>query len=161
MTLSIVVATDENGAIGKDNRLLWHLPADLKRFKALTTGHSIIMGRKTYESIGKPLPNRRNMVITRQSGLKIEGAEVVHSLTEALVLCKNEAEVFIIGGAEIFQQALPLTRQIYLTIVHHSFPADTFFPEINSNEWIETEKIICQPDEKNVFPFTFITYRKR
>ncbi|RZL54772.1 MAG: dihydrofolate reductase, partial [Pedobacter sp.] len=113
--VSIVVAVSENNAIGKDNQLLWHLPADLKHFKEITTGHPIIMGRKTYDSIGRPLPNRRNIVITRTTNLSIENVEVVNTLEEAISLCKDEKEIFIIGGAEIYKHALPLTNRIYLT----------------------------------------------
>lgn len=158
--LSIVVAIAENRAIGKNNQLLWHLPADLKHFKQITSGHTIIMGRKTYDSIGKPLPNRRNIVITRQHNLQIEGIEVAGSLQEALALCQAENEVFVIGGAEIYQSALPLTQKIYLTTVHQSFEADAFFPEINTNEWLETEKESHDPDEKNALGYTFSTLRR-
>jgi dihydrofolate reductase len=117
MIVTIVVAISENHVIGKDNKLLWYLPNDLKHFKELTTGHSVIMGRKTYESVGKPLPKRRNIIITRQP-INIEGCEVVNSIESALVLCKGENEVFIVGGAEIYKQAIHLTDRIYLTIVH-------------------------------------------
>ncbi|MEE1943654.1 dihydrofolate reductase [Pedobacter sp. KR3-3] len=158
--LSIVVAIAENRAIGKNNQLLWHLPADLKHFKQITSGHTIIMGRKTYDSIGKPLPNRRNIVITRQNGLQLEGVEVVNSLSEALALCTAENEVFVIGGAEIYKAALPLTQKIYLTTVHQSFEADAFFPEINANEWAETEKESHSPDEKNALSYTFSTLQR-
>lgn len=161
MNLQLVVAIDEQGGIGKNNQLLWHLPADLKHFKEITSGHPIIMGRKTYDSIGKPLPNRRNIVITRQKDLHIEGAEVVNSLAEAIDLVKDEKLAFIIGGAEIFKASLPLVNQIHLTIVHHTFDADTFFPEINPAEWLELSKEEHQPDEKNAFPYTFITYQNR
>src|SRR5690606_21968590 len=113
--ISIIVAIDENKAIGKNNQLLWHLPNDLKFFKTTTSGHPIIMGRKTYDSIGKPLPNRKNIIITRNKDLKIGGAEVYTSLSEALAGLKEENEVFIIGGAEIYKQALPLTDKVYLT----------------------------------------------
>lgn len=160
MIISIVVAIAENRAIGKNNQLLWHLPADLKHFKQITSGHTVIMGRKTYDSIGKPLPNRRNIVITRQKGLSLEGVEVVNSLTEAIALCKAENEVFLIGGAEIYKTALPLTQKIYLTTVHQSFEADAFFPEINANEWAETEKESYAPDEKNALGYTFSTLQR-
>lgn len=160
MNISLVVAIAENRAIGKNNQLLWHLPADLKHFKQITSGHTVIMGRKTYDSIGKPLPNRRNIVITRQKGLQLEGVEVVNSLTEAIALCKAENEVFLIGGAEIYKTALPLTQKIYLTTVHQSFEADAFFPEININEWVETEKESYAPDEKNALGYTFSTLQR-
>jgi len=161
MKISLVVAVSENHAIGKNNQLLWHLPADLKHFKQITSGHTIIMGRKTYDSIGKPLPNRRNIVITRQSGLQIEGVEVVGSLEEATALCPTENEVFVIGGAEIYKSALPLAQKIYLTTVHQSFEADAFFPEIDPKVWIETERESHAPDEKNAFGYTFSTLQRR
>jgi len=157
MIISIVVAIAENNAIGKENKLLWHLPADLRHFKEVTTGHTIIMGRKTYDSVGKPLPNRRNIVITRKSGLKIPGVEVVHTLEEALILCDEDEEVFIGGGAEIYKMAMSLTDKIYLTVVKGIFDADTFFPEIDANKWEETESISFEPDEKNSFGYTFST----
>ena len=157
MIISIVVAIAENNAIGKENKLLWHLPADLKHFREVTTGHTIIMGRKTYDSVGKPLPNRRNIVITRKSGLEIPGVEVVHTLEEALALCDEHEEVFIGGGAEIYKMAMSLTDKIYLTVVKGIFDADTFFPEIDPNNWEETESISFEPDEKNSFGYTFST----
>ena len=161
MNLSAVVVIDENWGIGKNNQLLVHFPADLKRFKTITTGHSIIMGRKTFESMGRALPNRRNIVISRQSDLNLAGAEVTSSLENALVLCQNEEEVFIIGGSEIFKQALSQLNTIYLTKIHKSFEADTFFPKITSDEWEETEKEDFEADEKTPFSYTFLTYKKR
>src|SRR5665213_977224 len=134
MKISIIVAISENNAIGKNNQLLWHLPGDLKHFKDITSGHTIIMGRKTFDSVGKPLPNRRNIVVTRQT-LTIPGCEVVNSIDAALELCKGEEEVFIGGGAEIYKTAMPHTDRIYLTIVHQPFEADTFFPETDQSEW--------------------------
>ena len=158
MTISLIVAVDENNGIGKDNQLPWHLPADLKHFKTLTTGHPIIMGRKTFESIGKALPNRHNIVISRQSGYLAEGTSVVSSLDEAFALCEDNEEAFVIGGAQIFEHALPLANFLYLTLIHHQFKADTFFPEINPTRWIELESITHKPDEKNSFAYTFIKY---
>jgi dihydrofolate reductase len=158
MTVSLIVAVDENNGIGKDNKLPWHLPADLKHFKSLTTGHPIIMGRKTFESIGKVLPNRRNIVISRQSDYLAEGATVVSSLNDAISTCKNEDETFVIGGAEIFLFSLPIADILYLTVIHHEFNADTFFPKINKENWIEAESISYEPDEKNIYPYTFIKY---
>lgn len=160
MNITLVVAIAENNAIGKNNQLLWHLPADLKHFKQITSGHTIIMGRKTYDSIGKPLPNRRNIVITRQNDLKLEGVEVVGSLNDAVALCTTESEVFVIGGAEIYKSALPLAQKIYLTTVHQSFDADAFFPEIDREQWTETEKESHSPDEKNAFSYTFSTLER-
>ena len=156
MIVTIVVAIADNYAIGKNNQLLWHMPADLKHFKQITTGHTVIMGRKTYDSVGKPLRNRRNIIITRQD-ITIEGCEVVKSIDDALALSANEEEVFIVGGAEIYKIAMDKTDRIYLTIIHHSFDADTFFPEIDCMKWKETAREDHQPDEKNKFPYSFIT----
>lgn len=161
MIISAVVVVDQNSGIGKNNQLLVHFPADLKRFKNITTGHSIIMGRKTFDSMGKALPNRRNIVITRQADLDLPGAEITNSLDEALALCENEEEVFVIGGAEIFKQALPKLDRIYLTRINKSFDADTFFPKISCDEWEETQKEDFAPDEKTPFAYSFITYKKR
>lgn len=159
MIVSIVVAIADNHAIGKDNKLLWHLPKDLKHFKEITTGGTVIMGRKTYDSVGRPLPNRRNIIVTRQS-ITIEGCEVVNSVEAALALCANDAEVFIVGGAEIYRQAMHLTDRIYLTIVHDNFEADTYFPEIEENIWKETERQDHEADEKNAFAYSFITLER-
>ncbi len=159
MIKTIVVATSENHVIGKDNKLLWHMPGDLKHFKDITTGHTVIMGRKTFDSVGKPLPNRRNVIITRQS-ITIEGCEVVNSIEAALSLCKDELEVFIVGGAEIYKQAMSITDRIYLTIIHKIFEGDSFFPEINKQEWKEVFREDHQPDHKNPLPYSFITYER-
>lgn len=159
MIVTIVVAISENNAIGKNNKLLWHLPNDLRHFKQITTGHTVIMGRKTYESVGKPLPNRRNIIITRQA-ITIEGCEVVNSIEAALALCTHEQEVFIVGGAEIYRQAMPVTNRIYLTIVHKQFEGDSFFPEINKHEWKEVYCQNHQPDDKNPLPYSFITIER-
>lgn len=159
MIVSIVVAISENHAIGKDNQLLWHLPKDLKHFKEITTGGTVIMGRKTYDSVGKPLPNRRNIIITRQQ-IEIDGCEVVNSLQAALDLCRDHKEVFIVGGAEIYKQAMPLTDRIYLTIVHENFEGDTYFPEIKEDIWKETARADHEADDKNALPFSFITLER-
>ena len=159
MIVSDVVAISENHIIGKDNKLLWYLPNDLRHFKEITSGHTIIMGRKTYESVGKPLPKRRNIIITRQD-ITIEGCEVVNSIEAALALCAGEEEVFIVGGAEIYKLAMHLTNRIYLTIVHKQFDGDSFFPEINKQEWKEVSREDYQPDEKNSLPYSFITLER-
>lgn len=135
MGISIIVAVAENGVIGGGNKLLWHIPDDLKRFKQITSGHSVIMGRKTFESIGKPLPNRRNIVISRNPNIDIQGVEVANSLEDALAMTQNETEVFIIGGGEIYKQALPLASKLYLTRVHKKYEGDTDFPEIVEHDW--------------------------
>jgi len=160
MILSAVVAIAENNAIGKNNELLWHLPNDLKHFKQITSSHTVIMGRKTYDSVGKPLPNRRNIVVTRQH-IAIEGCEVVHSVEEALKLCQSEQEVFIIGGAEIYKLALPLLNRVYLTVVHHDFDGDAYFPELDKTRWIETAREEHEIDEKHAIPYTFITLERQ
>jgi len=159
MTVTIVVAIAENYAIGKNNQLLWHMPADLKHFKQITSGHTVIMGRKTYDSVGKPLPNRRNIIITRQD-ITIPGCEVVKSVDEALELCYNEEEVFIVGGAEIYKLAMDKTDRIYLTIIHHSFDADSFFPEIDYMEWKEVSREDHPADEKHKYSYSFITLER-
>lgn len=158
MIISIVVAISENNAIGKDNKLLWHLPNDLKHFKQITSGNTVIMGRKTFDSVGRPLPNRRNIIITRNNKA-IDGCEVVHSIEEALKLCVNEIEVFIVGGAEIYKQSIDITDFIYLTEVHKTFEADTFFPEIDKKKWTEIERKDYEADEKNKIPYSFITLK--
>ena len=160
-TLELVVAVDEQGGIGKNNQLLWHLPADLKHFKEITTGHPIIMGRKTYDSIGRPLPNRRNIVISGQVDLQIEGVDVANSLSDGIALVASETKAFIIGGAEIFKQAMPFISKIHFTIVHHSFEADTFFESPSPSIWEATDTETHQADEKNAYSYTFITYKKR
>jgi len=161
MIVSAVVAIGENNAIGKDNQLLWRLPADLKHFKEITSGHTVIMGRKTYDSVGKPLPNRRNIIITRNKDLEIPGVEIVASMDEALALCQEEEEVYVIGGAQIYASSMHLTDKIYLTRVHQSFEADSFFPEIDPGIWSETEVEPHQPDEKNPIGYTFSTLIRR
>ncbi len=157
MTITIIVATDQQNGIGANNQLLWHLPADLKFFKQTTTGHTIIMGRKTFDSIGKPLPNRQSLVISKQQNLIIEGAQVFNAMADALAACNAENEVFIIGGAEIYKLALPLANKIYLTKVNGVFNADVFFPKILATEWKETELTFYPKNEKNAFDFTLIT----
>lgn len=157
--LSIIVAADENNVIGKDNDLIWHLPDDLKFFKKRTTGHTVVMGRKTYESIGKPLPNRRFVIITRNKNYKVEGCEVVHSLEDALNLCPPEDESFVIGGDQIYRLALPHVDRIYLTRVHHQYDGDRYFPELGSN-WKEFESEFHHADDKHEVSFTFKTLER-
>ncbi len=159
MLISLVVAVAANNAIGKNNQLLWHLPADLKHFKQITTGHTILMGRKTFQSIGKPLPNRRNIIISRTK-TQIAGCEVSSSLEEALFLTDKNEEVMVIGGATIYNLALPIASRIYITRVHQEFEADTFFPEIDPNQWQETSREDYPADEKNPFRYSFITLNR-
>ena len=158
--LSLIVAASDNFAIGKDNQLLWHLPNDLKFFKRTTSGRSIIMGRKTYESLGKALPNRQNIVVSRQADLELFDAKVFSSLEEAIAFCKEEEEVFIIGGAEIYKQSLHLVDKIYITKVHHEFDADAYFPEVDFSAWKVIFEEHHQKDEKHAFPYSFFIYEK-
>jgi len=160
--ISIIVAAAKNNAIGKNNQLLWHMPADLKFFRKTTSGHSVIMGRKTFESVGQALPKRRNIVITRQEHYQAEQVEVVPSLEEALARCEQEEEeIFIAGGAQIYEQAMPLTDKIYLTRINHEFEdADTFFPEINDEEWQLEEVVHHESDDKNPYDYSFFIYTK-
>ena len=159
MSCSVIVAVAENGVIGDRNRLLWHISEDLRRFKALTSGHPVVMGRKTWESLGRPLPNRTNVVITRQE-LALEGCTVVHSLAEALALFPDEAEVFVIGGAQIYAEAMPLADRFYLTRVGHAYAGDTRFPDWNPAEWqlVASEAHPCGVDYP--YPFVFETYER-
>ncbi len=160
MIKSIIVAVSENGVIGKDNKLIWHLPVDLKFFKEKTTGHHIIMGRKTYESVGRPLPNRVNIVISRSVNYSADGCIVVNSLQEALGVVVDDSEAFICGGAEIYKQALDVADRMYFTQVHSEFEGDTFFPEFDSNIWVEAERKRLEPDEKNEYACSFIIYER-
>ena len=160
MIISIIVAAAENNVIGKDNRLIWHLPADLKRFKSLTMWHPVIMGRKTYESIGKPLPGRTFIIITRQKDFKAEGCIVTGSLDAALDAASYSDEVFVIGGEEIFRVALPLADKIYLTKIHQAFEGDTFFTSLDERNWKETERADCSADEKNLYDYSFCVFEK-
>lgn len=157
--LSIIVAIAENGAIGKQQQLLCHLPKDLRRFKEITLGHTVIMGRKTFESLPNgALPNRKNIVLTRSESPVFPGAYVCASLEKALEACREEDEVFIIGGAAVYESALKQADKLYITRIHHRFEeADTFFPPVNEAEWSEIERESIPADEKHPYPFTFIT----
>ncbi len=160
--LTLIVAAGENDDIGKDNELMWHLSDDLKRFKSLTSGHAIIMGRKTYESFGKPLPNRKHIVITRQADYKVpDGVVVVHDLKEAIEATKGDVQPFVIGGGEIYKQAMPFADKIELTRVHETFDGDTFFPKIDTAIWKETSNTYHTKDENHEHGFSFISYNKK
>ena len=157
--ISLIVAMDKNRVIGVDNKLPWHLPADLKRFKALTNGHHIVMGRKTYESIGKPLPNRTNVIVTRQQDYKVEGCKIVHSLDAAMMVTQGDDEAFIIGGADLFKQAIKFADKVYLTVVDTKVArGDTYFPELDPGRWKLVDKEQHQADEKNPFAYEYLTY---
>jgi len=161
MSLSIIVAMASNRAIGLNNTLPWRIPEDLKRFKALTMGHHMIMGRKTYDSIGKPLPGRTTVVVTRDPALRIEGCVMANSLEQAIAACKGDSEIFIVGGAEIYAQALPLADTLYLTEIRQEIAGDTFFPEFDRNAWIEASREEHTQTEPQPLAYHFVTYRRR
>ncbi len=156
MRLSIVVAMDDNRLIGSKNQLPWHLPADLAYFKKLTTGKSIVMGRKTYDSIGRPLPNRRNIVITRNSNISIPGCEVVSSIDHALELTKEDPEVMVIGGASLCEQLLPKINRLYITKIDGVFEGDVFFPKYDDFNWLEVSCESHPKDSSNAYSYKFI-----
>ena len=160
--LTIIAAVAKNNALGKNNDLIWHLPADLKRFKKVTFGHHVIMGRKTFESLGKPLPNRTTIIISRNKDYQVEGCIVVNSLEEAIQAAKEDSNPFILGGGEIYKQALKYADILDLTLVHHSFEdADTFFPLFDTNLWEEISRQDFKADEKHKFDYSFVTYKKK
>jgi len=158
--VSIVVATDDRGAIGRDGQLPWHLPNDLRRFKALTLGKPIVMGRRTWESIGRPLPGRQNIVITRQAGFPAAGATVVASLDDALAAAGSAAEVCVIGGADVYRLALPRAQVIHLTRVHATVEADTYFPTLESAQWEQVSRDDHGADERHAYPYSFVELRR-
>lgn len=162
MLVSIIVAIAQNHVIGKDNQLIWHLPNDLKFFKATTTGHPIIMGRKTFESIGRPLPNRTNIVISRNANLKIEGCICVTSIQGAVDVARNSGtrECFVIGGAEIYHQALPLVKKIYLTEVLANVEGNVFF-KFDKSSWIETDRSNHTIDENHAYAYSFVVLERQ
>ncbi len=161
MILSLIAAIGKNNELGKDNQLLWHLPADMKHFRDTTRGHAVIMGRKTFESIAHALPNRRNIVITRDQNYSAEGIEVAHSMEEALELFKNtDEEVFDIGGAEMYKMSLPYADKLYITHVDQAFDADTFFPTIDDS-WKKSSEKIQEADNENQYRLVFTEYIKK
>lgn len=164
MKISIIVAKGKNNVIGKDNDLPWHLPGDLQHFKKTTTGHHLIMGRKTYESLGRPLPNRVSIVLTRNEGYTVpEGHYLVHDLSAALEICnaKGLGQVYVLGGAEIFKMALPYTDELVITEVDAAPEGDTFFPAIEDAEWLMVSKESFPADEKNEYDYSFVTYKRK
>lgn len=158
--ITIIAAIANNNALGKDNELIWHLPADLKRFKKTTSGHYIIMGRNTFESIGKPLPNRTTVIITRNKNYQADGCIIVHSLSEALEVSKSDETPFIIGGAQIYEQALSIADRLDITEVHHTFDADAYFPLIDNSIWKEESRVYFGADKKNKYDYSFVSYYK-
>ena len=163
MKISIIVAVARNNAIGKDNKLLWHLSEDLKRFKALTTGHYIIMGKNTYFSLPRrPLPNRTHIVITDIPGEQIDNCIMAYSIDDAISKMNPEEENFIIGGASIYRQFLPLADRLYITRVHGDFEADTFFPELDESEWkVMSQEDHPDPDADNPYPYSYMIYDRK
>lgn len=161
MLIATIFAMSENRVIGKNNQLPWHLPADLKHFKKVTLGKPILMGRKTYESIGRPLPERCNVVITKDSDYQAPGCVVVNSIEKALAVTKESDEIFVIGGALLYQEMLPLTQRLYMTIIHQQFEGDAFFPELNKNEWHEVERLNHSEDAENKHSYSFLILDRR
>lgn len=159
--ISIIVAVAKNGVIGDKNSLLWHLREDMIHFRTTTSGHPVVMGRKTYDSIGRPLPKRTNVVITRDTNLAIEGCTMVHSLDEAVAMFDKSEEVFIIGGAQIYKQALPIADRIYLTVIDKEYEGDTSFPEIDHSAWNEISREEHSSGEEFEHPFAFITLERK
>ena len=160
--ISIIVAIAQNNAIGKDNQLLWHIPADLKRFKTLTTGNTIVMGKRTFESLPlRPLPNRRSIVITDVPGEQIPGCEMAYSIDEAIARMDEGRENFIIGGGMVYKQFMPLADKLYLTIVHKDFEADTFYSEIDYLQWKEIAREDVKATDSLGFDYSYITYKRR
>ncbi|HEY6140577.1 MAG TPA: dihydrofolate reductase [Thermoanaerobaculia bacterium] len=161
MRISIIAILAANNVIGRDNQLPWYLPADLKRFKALTTGHHLIMGRKTFESLGKPLPGRTNVVVTRSGGVCAPGVVIVPSIDAALDVAKGDGEIFIAGGAQIYEQTIHRAGRMYLTRIHADFEGDTLFPDFDDvTEWQLTDSEHHEADEKNAWPYSFLTYER-
>ena len=158
--IRLMVAMDENRVIGKDGEMPWHLPNDLKYFKRVTEGHAILMGRKTFDSIGRPLPKRRNIVVTRDESFTAEGVETVHDLDHALEQLRHE-DGFVIGGAEIFARALPKADKLYITQIHERFEGDTYFPSFLLEEWHLISKEEGQQDEKNAYAHSFLVYERK
>ena len=155
MRLSIIVAMDDNQLIGKDNSLPWHLPADLGYFKKTTTGKTVLMGRKTYESIGRPLPNRRNVIVSRNTDFQVEGCEVVGSIDQALELAKADDEVMVMGGASFYEQMLASVDRLYITQIEGHYEGDAHFPKFNRDDFVESFRESHQPDEKNRHTYHF------
>ncbi|WP_338447932.1 dihydrofolate reductase [Niallia oryzisoli] len=160
--ISFIVAMDKNRVIGKDNKLPWHLPADLKFFKKVTMGHPIIMGRNTFESIGKPLPGRENIIVTRNKEYKQEGCTIIHSVKELLDLSsRKDEEVFVIGGSELFQATFSVADRLYITKIEEEFAGDTYFPEFNESNWVLVSQEKGEKDEKNPYDYFFTIYERK
>lgn len=161
MKISLIAAMDENRVIGRDNALPWRLPADMRHFREVTMGKPLLMGRKTFESIGKPLPGRRNIILTRDPDYQAPGCEVVHTLDEALTAGAGGGELMVLGGADLFAQLLPRAARLYLTEIHACFSGDAWFPAFNKGEWMETGRSNHAADEKNPHAYSFVTWDRR
>jgi dihydrofolate reductase len=161
MKISLIVAMASNRAIGLNNKMPWHLSADLKKFKKITMGAPILMGRKTYESIGRPLPGRTNIIISRNQSYSQAGCLVFNDIDQALASCGDAKEVFVIGGSDFYQSMLPVADTLYLTQIHQEFPGDTFFPEIDPEQWTEVEREDIQDDPDVAFNYSFLKLEKR
>lgn len=160
MKLAIIVATDEQGLIGRDNDLPWRLSADLQYFRKVTMGKPLIMGRNTHESIGRALPGRKNIIVTKNKAYKAEGCFVVHSITEASIACGDASEVMIMGGASLYEQYLPVADKLYLTLVHAKLEGDTWFPKWQQADWKELSREDHLADDKNEYSYSFIIYER-
>lgn len=161
MSLSIIVAMARNRTIGANNTLPWRCPEDLRHFKALTMGHHMIMGRKTFDSIGKPLPGRTTVVVTRDARLKIDGCLVAHSLEEAIAACAGDKEVFVVGGAELYRQAMPLMDALYITEIQQDVDGDAHFPEFDKSAWQESSREMRSQETPQPLEYHFVTYRRK
>lgn len=160
MSISIIVAMTQNRVIGLNNTLPWHISADLKRFKQITMGHPIVMGRKTYDSIGRPLPGRTNIIITKNKELKINGCNVVNTIKEAILIFPCD-EIFIIGGSSIYEEVLPIANKIYMTLIKDEFVGDTWFPEWKKEEWVEADRIDIDDDRESNVRYSFLTLERK
>ncbi len=161
MKISLIVAMARNRTIGVNNTLPWRIPEDLRHFKALTMGHHMIMGRKTFDSIGKPLPGRTTVVVTRNQTFQAEGCIVVHSLEDAVAACANDEEIFVVGGAELYAQALPLASTLYLTEIEQDVDGDAYFPQFDRSKWAETARVRRSQAEPQPLAYDFVTYRRK
>lgn len=160
MRVSLIVAMTPDRIIGRDGGMPWHLPADLKRFRELTMGHPMIMGRRTFESLGRILPGRRHIVITRNPGFKCSGVDVARSLDDALALAADCDEIFVIGGAQVFREALPLADRLYVTLIAADIKGDTFSPQFDKNAWGEVAREECAPGDDSPYPLTFLSFER-
>jgi len=161
LKITLIVAATENNVIGKGNKMPWHLPNDLKYFKKNTLEHSVVMGRKTFESLGKPLPDRRNIILTRDMTAKSDDVDISNSFQEVLNYCRDEREIFVIGGGEIFKQTLPFADKILLTRLHTTIDGDAYFPELPAHEWILESEDTHEKDEKHAFDYSFQVYVRK